>query len=117
MALLVEATFTYLLLSPVGLNNEDEASITRLLGLVRELPGSPAPPAQQLAQLQASLPDAARLAVLLKAVWLLPERQAEQQLIQAQAAATRSCAYLRCANVGAEGGPAAGQGLGSMRCR
>ncbi|PRW60748.1 starch binding domain-containing [Chlorella sorokiniana] len=32
------------------------------------------------------------------------------------AAATRSCAYLRCANLGGEGGPAIGQGVGSMRC-
>ena len=42
---------------------------------------------------------------------------AERQLALAQAAATRSCAYLRCANLGGEGGPAAGEGAGSMRCR
>ncbi|PRW60171.1 hypothetical protein C2E21_1998 [Chlorella sorokiniana] len=35
----------------------------------------------------------------------------------AQATAARSCAYLRCANLGGEGGPAAGQGVGSQRCR
>ena len=34
----------------------------------------------------------------------------------AQIAAARRCAYLRCSNVEAEGGPAAGQGTGSMRC-
>ena len=44
-------------------------------------------------------------------------QQAEEQLHGRLAAATRSCAYLRCANLGGEGGPAAGQGVGSMRCR
>ncbi|KAL4856193.1 Zinc finger MYND domain-containing protein 10 [Chlorella vulgaris] len=34
----------------------------------------------------------------------------------AQASSTRSCAYLRCANLAGEGGPAAGQGAGSQRC-
>ncbi len=47
----------------------------------------------------------------------LPAVEAERQLALAQAAAGRSCAYLRCANLGGEGGPAAGQGAGSMRCR
>ena len=46
-----------------------------------------------------------------------PERHAEAQLELSQAAATRSCTYLRCANLGGEGGPAAGEGVGSMRCR
>ncbi|PRW60685.1 phosphatidylinositol N-acetylglucosaminyltransferase [Chlorella sorokiniana] len=45
-----------------------------------------------------------------------PKLHAEAQLALAQAAPTRSCAYLRCANLGGEGGPAAGQGAGSMRC-
>ena len=38
------------------------------------------------------------------------------QLQLAQAAAARSCAYLRCTNLGGEGGPAAGQGIDSQRC-
>lgn len=41
---------------------------------------------------------------------------AEWQLQQAQAAAQRSCAYLRCANAALQGGPAAGQGEGTLRC-
>ncbi len=47
---------------------------------------------------------------------LTPDPEAAQ-LELAQAAAARSCAYLCCANLGGEGGPAAGQGVGSMRCR
>ena len=39
-----------------------------------------------------------------------------RQLQQAQAAAQRSCAYLRCANAALQGGPAAGQGEGTLRC-
>ncbi|KAL4859676.1 hypothetical protein ACK3TF_000754 [Chlorella vulgaris] len=59
--------------------------------------------------------DAADLADQLAA---LPRRepQAGDALELAQAAATRSCAYLRCANLAGEGGPAAGQGAGSQRC-
>ena len=44
-------------------------------------------------------------------------QQAEVLLESGLAAASRSCAYLRCANLGGEGGPAAGQGHGSAMCR
>ncbi len=63
------------------------------------------------------LPLCHELAVALQAWWQLHEQQAELQLAAAQAAARRSCAYLGCANLGGEGGPAAGEGVGSMRCR
>ena len=56
-------------------------------------------------------------AALMQQYYALPAVAAERQLAVAQAAAGRSCAYLRCANLGGEGGPAAGQGAGSMRCR
>ncbi len=56
-------------------------------------------------------------AALMQQYYALPAVEAERQLALAQAAAGRSCAYLRCANLGGEGGPAAGQGVGSMRCR
>ena len=74
----------------------------------------------QLPGLFSRLPAAAKLADLLHQWWqpaMQPERHAEAQLALAQAAATRSCAYPRCANLGGEGGPAAGEGVGSMRCR
>ena len=45
-----------------------------------------------------------------------PEFAAEDAQVLARAAAARSCAYLRCANLAAEGGPAAGQGVGFSRC-
>ena len=63
------------------------------------------------------LQQAADLAALMQQYYALPAVAAERQLAVAQAAAGRSCAYLRCANLGGEGGPAAGQGAGSMRCR
>ncbi len=47
----------------------------------------------------------------------LPAHALAAQVVLAQAAAGRSCAYLSCSNLQAEGGPAAGQGVGSMRCR
>ena len=56
-------------------------------------------------------------AALMQQYQALPAVETERQLALAQAAAGRSCAYLRCANLGSEGGPAAGQGAGSMRCR
>ena len=76
--------------------------------------------AAQLSELSSRLPAAVKLADLLHHCHqpaMQPERHAETQLALAQAAATRSCAYLCCANLGGEGGPAAGQGAGSMRCR
>ena len=63
------------------------------------------------------LPAAQQLAAALLAWWRRPEQQAAAALEAAQAAAARSCAYLRCSNLAAEGGPAAGQQEGSMRCR
>ncbi|KAI3433910.1 hypothetical protein D9Q98_003712 [Chlorella vulgaris] len=44
------------------------------------------------------------------------EPQPDDALELAQASASRSCAYLRCANLAGEGGPAARQGAGSQRC-
>ncbi|KAL4447721.1 hypothetical protein ABPG75_004940 [Micractinium tetrahymenae] len=74
---------------------------------------------QQLGRLQHdSLPYALAVADQLQKCWEEQQagRQAAAQLELAQAAATRSCAYLRCANLGAEGGPGAGQQPGSKRC-
>ena len=56
-------------------------------------------------------------AALMQQYYASPTVAAERQLALAQAAAGRSCAYLRCTNLGGEGGPAAGQGVGGMRCR
>ncbi len=81
----------------------------RLLGLP--------PPSEQISQLRKLLPPAARLAALMQQYYALLAVEAERQLALARAAAGRSCAYLHCANLGGEGGPAAGQGVGSMRCR
>ena len=63
------------------------------------------------------VPRIVELAQLLLAWWRRPEAQPAAALEAAQAAAARSCAYLRCANLGCKGGPAAGQGAGSQRCR
>lgn len=74
--------------------------------------GEPGPPLHELRPL---LSAAATLAPLLQEHL---RHQAEADRVAAsQAAAARSCAYLRCANLGGEGGPAAGQGVGSQRCR
>lgn len=64
----------------------------------------------------ASLPRWERLAAVLLRQWEQPEQQAADRLALAQAAATRSCANLRCANLGLEGGPGAGEGKGCKRC-
>ncbi|KAI7835833.1 hypothetical protein COHA_010278 [Chlorella ohadii] len=59
---------------------------------------------------------ARRLAAALLAWWRRPAAQQAAVLESARAAAARSCAYLRCTNLGGEGGPAAGQGTGSKCC-
>ena len=78
-----------------------------------------AQPPEQLPQRFADQvqPAASELVAALQAYWQLPQQRAAADLALAQAAATRSCAYLRCANLGAEGGPEAGEGVGSQRCR
>jgi len=59
---------------------------------------------------------AVQCAALLRAHWQRPEQQAAATLELAQVAATRSCTYLRCANLAGSGGAAAGEGEGSKRC-
>jgi hypothetical protein len=56
------------------------------------------------------------VAAELEPAWQLTQEVAQQRLEHARAAATRSCAYLACANLALEGGPAAGEGKGSLRC-
>ena len=84
-----------------------------------ELPFS-FPPPPSLATLplyQATVvPAAATLATKLQEYWQLPEQLQTNRLEAARAAAARSCAYLRCANLGGEGGALAGTGS-STRCR
>ncbi|PRW60239.1 Zinc finger domain-containing MYND finger domain [Chlorella sorokiniana] len=72
--------------------------------------------ADHAVQLQQLVQPAAQLGGLLVQMSRSPALEKEQQLDLARAAATRSCAYLRCANVAGQGGAAAGQGVGSMRC-
>ena len=64
-----------------------------------------------------ALPPATRLAAALHDWHSQPEQLKQSALVLAQAAAGRSCAYLCCANLGGEGGPAAKQGVGSKSCR
>ena len=63
------------------------------------------------------LPRTAELAALMQQYYALPALDEPRQLALAQAAAGRCCAYLRCANVGGEGGSAASEGVGSKCCR
>ena len=62
------------------------------------------------------LPLAEVSARVLQQRWSAPEPRAAARLELAQAAATRCCAYLRCAALGAGGGTAAGEGEGGKRC-
>lgn len=63
------------------------------------------------------LPLLRSLAAALLEYWRRLEAAGAGQLEEAQAAAARSCAYLRCANLECEGRPAAGEGTGAKRCR
>ena len=62
------------------------------------------------------LPAAAPAAAALEAHLSQREQQAAARLELARVAATRSCAFLGCANLRASGGPDAGQGEGSLKC-
>ena len=72
---------------------------------------------QRTALLRQLAQPAAELAGLVQQCQDLPTVEEERRLAVARAAAARSCAYLRCANVAGQGGPAAGEGEGSSRCR
>ena len=87
------------------------------LGSAGDSSGSAKPSSAHLSGLHQLMQPAAELTDLMQQYYALPAVAAEWQLSVAQAAADRSCAYLRCANLGGERGPAAGQGSGSMRCR
>ncbi|KAL4437463.1 hypothetical protein ABPG75_004602 [Micractinium tetrahymenae] len=63
-----------------------------------------------------ALQVAQQLGAALHAYCQQPEQQRAALAEVALAAASRSCAFLRCANVGGRGGPDAGQGEGSLRC-
>ena len=103
-------------------SGEQAGPSARLLQLARELAAAVGrmpdgmPTRRQLVACQAALPGASRLAEALQAFWQQPEQQAADELELAQAAATRSCANLRCANLGLTGGAAARQGADSKRC-
>ncbi|KAL4458940.1 hypothetical protein ABPG75_013805 [Micractinium tetrahymenae] len=77
---------------------------------------SPAGRQQILSQLEQAVPAAAELAAVLQRHWDQPEKVAAARLELAQAASLRACANLRCASVGAAGGMAAGNQVGSKRC-
>lgn len=73
--------------------------------------------AQVLVRLQGQALPAARQLAAAVLTWRQQPDQAEAgQLEVAQAAAARSCSRLTCSNVELEGGPAAGEGLGCLRC-
>ncbi len=107
------------LLSRPGLEPETEgalrAAADALAGLLPQLQTVGGLPRNQQ-QRQPLLQALQNLAKALQQVWQLPEQQEAARLEAAQAAAARSCAYLRCANLGGGGGPAVGQGSGSSKC-
>ena len=72
--------------------------------------------AQRAVLLRQLLQPAADLGAALLAYYELPDQRAAERLELARIAATRSCAYLRCSNLAAGGGPAAGEGDGSKKC-
>jgi hypothetical protein len=64
---------------------------------------------QMAAPFQLLLEPAGRVAALVEAVYRQPEQRAMDTLELAQAAATRSCANLRCPNVAGQGREAEGR--------
>ena len=98
------------------LNQEARSLMQRRLELLDGL-AADARAANRTPHLRQLLQPAAELAALMQQCLALPAVEEERRLAVARAAAARSCAYLRCADVAGEGGPAAGQGIGSMRCR
>lgn len=95
-----------------------KGAVAGVSSVVLSASGAAADPGSQgLAVLEKhGVQPAARLAAALLQHWRQPERQQEDALALALAAAARSCAHLRCANIAQEGGPAAGEGERSAKC-
>lgn len=91
-----------------------EAACEEVLDQFHNLAWQEAPAADDLHQL---FDAAGRLVAAVQQHWAEPAQQARHRLALAQVAAARCCAYLRCANVEQRGGPAAGEGEGSKKCR
>jgi hypothetical protein len=85
-------------------------------GAAASQPGTPSPAALAQDALRSALLGARKLADALLAWQQRPEQLEAERLELAQAQALRSCAYLRCPNVGAGGGMMAGQGGGGKLC-
>ncbi len=99
---------------------EVQAACNMLVAQHRQLMQSSGPHtslADLAEQTQQLVQPAARLGSMLVELDRSPALSKERRLVLARAAATRSCAYLGCANVAGQGGPAAGKGEGSARCR
>jgi hypothetical protein len=92
--------------------------VARQLGsALASFEGTPSPLMNSITLLREHvLPQGEALSQMLWQHWQQPEPRAAARLELAQAAATHCCAYLRCAQLGTQGGPAAGEGAGSKRC-
>jgi hypothetical protein len=87
------------------------------LGQVELRTDHPSEPTDEAAQLcERLVQPALALAELAQQAWQATGLAEAARLEVAQAAATRSCAYLACANLGAEGATEAGEGGGSKKC-
>ena len=110
-----QSVLTELQAAKAALNKQQQLLLTFGAGTSHG-PGN-AMVAESSSELRQILQPAAQLGSLLSEWMHSPPKDAERRLKLVRAAAARSCAYLCCANVAQQGGPAAGQGVGSMRCR
>ncbi|PRW56574.1 Zinc finger MYND domain-containing 19 Q7TSV3 [Chlorella sorokiniana] len=91
------------------------AAQSRLREQLAALPADAAP-AERAQQLRQLLPATDQLAAADDAYCQLPSQQAALRLELARAAVPRSCAYLRCSNVQAEGAALMCKGDKGLRC-
>jgi len=97
---------------------EEAAAMDRLQGALQAYNTAAPSSFPSLCILQRQVvPPARQLAAALLDWWRRPSAQQEQQLQATRAAAARSCAHLGCAYLSGNGVPAAGEGVGSKRCR
>ncbi|KAL4459171.1 hypothetical protein ABPG75_014036 [Micractinium tetrahymenae] len=87
-----------------------EAQVEELAMAEKQGAGNEEHAVQQLAA------GAAAMVALVQECWALPEEAENARLWMARVAAARSCVNMRCPNVGLQGGPAAGEGVGCKRC-
>lgn len=115
---ILEAAIEMTANAPAGRSalHDQAAALLQALTPAEDSSAPQPPPGALLRREIAVLPHVQEIAVALQPRLRQPTQQQELEMQAALVSARRACSYLRCPNVGAEGGMAAGEQAGSAKC-